>query len=461
MDKKKLLISIVAGGLALVMLLTLVVSILPASAGAVTSDELKDQLDELQAKKDQISQQIADLEGQQSENLDSIQNILNQKAVLDQQIALLYAEVDNVNQQIAAYDLMIADKQADLEAAQARLAELNEKNKERIRAMEEEGELSYWSVLFQASDFSDLLDRLNMIQEIAAADRRRLDEMSAVAQEVLDAQQVLEEEKAALETMKAELVASQAVLDEKSVEAEALLLELVAVSEDLDALHEQFESEEDDFLNQLLDTEKQYYDKLEEESSIAASVQASIEASIQESIQESIWLEESIQASIQASIDASIAASEGEEGNGGDGEHGDDQDSNIDADGIRWIVPTNYSRISSPFGYRWHPVSGEWKMHNGVDMAAPEGTPIYATRSGYVTIASYDWAAGNYVKINHQDGFSSVYMHMTHYVVERGEYVKAGQVIGYVGTTGLSTGNHLHFGISYKGEYVNPMDYLD
>ncbi len=118
MDKKKLLISIVAGGLALVMLLTLVVSILPASAGAVTSDELKDQLDELQAKKDQISQQIADLEGQQSENLDSIQNILNQKAVLDQQIALLYAEVDNVNQQIAAYDLMIADKQADLEAAQ-------------------------------------------------------------------------------------------------------------------------------------------------------------------------------------------------------------------------------------------------------------------------------------------------------------------------------------------------------
>ena len=141
MDKKKLLISIVAGGLALVMLLTLVVSILPASAGAVTSDELKDQLDELQAKKDQISQQIADLEGQQSENLDSIQNILNQKAVLDQQIALLYAEVDNVNQQIAAYDLMIADKQADLEAAQARLAELNEKNKERVRAMEEEGEL--------------------------------------------------------------------------------------------------------------------------------------------------------------------------------------------------------------------------------------------------------------------------------------------------------------------------------
>ena len=99
-------------------------------------------------------------------------------------------------------------------------------------------------------------------------------------------------------------------------------------------------------------------------------------------------------------------------------------------------------------------------MHQGVDLAAPKGTPIYATRSGTVTIATYSSTAGNYVQLNHGDGYSSVYMHMTHYEVKVGEYVKAGELIGYVGSTGRSTGPHLHFGISYKGSYVNPMDYL-
>ena len=434
MKSKRSWLSAGAGILALVMVITMLAGIGPADAA--TSDELKNQLDDLQERKDQIAQQLQDLESQQSENLSSIQQILEQKYILDQQIALLYAQVDNVNQQIAAYDRMIADKQADLEAAQVRLAELNEKNKERVRAMEEEGELSYWSVLFQASDFSDLLDRLNMIQEIAAADRRRLDEMSAVAQEVLDAQQELARDKEALEQVKLELEDAQAVLDDKQAQVERVLAELVNVAEDLDALYEQFEAEQDAFLEEILKTEQAYYDKLEEESSIAASIQASIEASIQESIQASIAEEEA-----------------GGSGSGGTG-------SNVDEDGIRWIIPTTYSRISSPFGYRWHPITGEWKMHNGVDMAAPEGTPIYATRSGYVTIAAVDWAAGNYVKIDHQDGYSSIYMHMTHYVVARGEYVKAGQLIGYVGNTGLSKGAHLHFGISYKGQYVNPMDHL-
>jgi murein DD-endopeptidase MepM/ murein hydrolase activator NlpD len=116
--------------------------------------------------------------------------------------------------------------------------------------------------------------------------------------------------------------------------------------------------------------------------------------------------------------------------------------------------------VSSPFGYRVHPVTGEYKMHKGVDLVASKGTPIYATRSGYVTIATYHSTAGNYVTLNHQDGYTSVYMHMTHDVVSVGEYVKAGQLIGYVGSTGRSTGPHLHFGIAYQGEYVNPMNYI-
>ena len=129
--------------------------------------------------------------------------------------------------------------------------------------------------------------------------------------------------------------------------------------------------------------------------------------------------------------------------------------------GITWYTPTKNFRISSEFGMRYHPISGEWKMHYGIDMAASQGTHVYATRSGYVSVAAYQaGGAGYYVKINHGDGYGSIYMHMTHYIVKTGEYVTAGQIIGYVGSTGGSTGPHLHFGISYNGTYVNPKDYI-
>ena len=110
---------------------------------------------------------------------------------------------------------------------------------------------------------------------------------------------------------------------------------------------------------------------------------------------------------------------------------------------------------------RIHPVYKYALMHNGIDMACPRGTPIYATRAGTVTTASYQaGGAGYYVSINHGDGFSSIYMHMTNYVVSSGQSVAAGQLIGYVGSTGVSTGPHLHFGVSYAGTYVNPMAYI-
>ena len=131
-------------------------------------------------------------------------------------------------------------------------------------------------------------------------------------------------------------------------------------------------------------------------------------------------------------------------------------------DGVTWLMPCSYSAFTSPFGYRYHPLSGVWKMHNGVDLAGTQGSPIYATRSGYVTVAAYQYGgAGHYVALSHGDGFGSIYMHMTHYIVSAGDYVDAGQVIGYMGSTGGSTGVHLHFGISYNGVYVNPADYIN
>ena len=435
MKNRRLWVSVIAGFLALAMLATLIAGVIPRNANAASSGELKQQLNELKGQKDALKEKIEALEKQQSQNYNDMESLINQKDVIDQQVALLYEEMQNVNDQIAAYSLLIADKQEELELAQKRLAELNEKNKERIRAMEEEGELSYWSVLFKANSFSDLLDRLNMISEIAAADQRRLKEMSEAAEVVAQAQATLTEEKAELEKTKVDLEKTREELDAKNAEADKLLADLVKVSENLENLHDQFEKEEEDFLLEIADKQKEYDKQLakEQEASRQASIKASIEASIQASIEES----------------------RRQEANKPSGGGSADNPS-----GVIWLTPCKYNRVSSPFGYRWHPTTGKWSMHYGVDFAAAKGTPIYATRSGTVNIATYSSTAGNFVSINHGDGYSSVYMHMTHYVVKVGQYVKAGELIGYVGSTGRSTGPHLHFGISYKGTYVNPMDYL-
>ena len=119
-----------------------------------------------------------------------------------------------------------------------------------------------------------------------------------------------------------------------------------------------------------------------------------------------------------------------------------------------------YGVVTSAYGYRVHPITGNYTFHNGVDLAVSQGTPIYASRSGYVTTAEYNYAWGYYVTINHMDGFSTLYAHMTHFIVSPGQYVEQGQTIGYVGSTGYSTGPHLHFTIYYNGSTVNPMEYI-
>ena len=125
-----------------------------------------------------------------------------------------------------------------------------------------------------------------------------------------------------------------------------------------------------------------------------------------------------------------------------------------------WLVPCSYTSITSPFGNRVSPTSGASSYHQGVDLDTGTGDPVYATRAGVVTVAGWGSAAGNYVQINHQDGFSSIYMHLSSYSVSAGQIVSAGQYIGATGATGVATGDHLHFGISYNGVYVNPCNYV-
>ena len=156
----------------------------------------------------------------------------------------------------------------------------------------------------------------------------------------------------------------------------------------------------------------------------------------------------------------SVTGNTGSGNSGNTGNTGSNTGSSTPSSGASWLRPCSYTYLSSPFGNRDAPTAGASSYHQGVDLAAPKNTPIYATRSGVVTAATFGSAAGYYVSINHGDGFSSIYMHMTHYIVRSGQNVSQGQVIGYCGSTGGSTGPHLHFEVRYYGEAKNPMNYI-
>lgn len=418
MKNRKRWVSIMAGVLAAMMLLSLILSLIPHSAYAASSSEIKKQIEALKEEKKEIDAQLKEIKGQFDANEDEIEGIVAQKNAIDQEIQLLHQQIDNINQQVVTYALLIADKQDELDDANTRLEELNRKNKERVRAMEEDGDISYWSIIFKANDFSDLLDRLSMVQEINAADQRRLKEISQVAQQVETVQAELTMEKADLEATKAELDAAEIILEEKRAEADELLKELIAKGEEFEKLIDASEELQSDLMKEIAQAEKDLK---------AAEYKE--------------WLATYVPTTRPSGTDTTPST---------------DAPSSSG-----WVKPLKSYTVTSPFGMRVHPISGKWKMHEGVDMSAPQGTPIYAAKNGKVTRTAYqEGGAGYYVSINHGDGFASIYMHMTHYIVKPGQYVSAGQVIGYVGSTGGSTGPHLHFGISYNGTYVNPMNYI-
>ena len=170
-----------AAVLALLLVLSVTLGMLPTEAEAASSSEIRNQIAQMKQRQKEMEEEYEELQNQFTENENEILNLVNQKNLIDQEISLMTEQITNINQQIAAFNLLIADKQDELDEAQARFNELSEKNKERIRAMEEEGSLSYWAVLFEANSFADLLDRLNMIEEIAAADHRRMEELTEAA----------------------------------------------------------------------------------------------------------------------------------------------------------------------------------------------------------------------------------------------------------------------------------------
>ena len=375
---------------------------------AATTSEIKEAINDLKVENAVIQAQIDSVRSQYNANATEIQALVDKKNAVDQQIALLHDQILNINEQLRIYSQMIADTQERLDEANLKLEWLNRQYKERIRAMEENGEITYWQVIFQSSSFTDMLDRMNMVDEIAAADTQRLADLQVASANVAENQRILSEEMLDLQDTREQLESSEEMLKVKRTESDDILRDLISQQSEFQALLDESEALQSDLMTEIAEKQRE--------------------------LQAAQYKEELVKMALKGENPPSNAT---------------------------WIEPVSGYTISSPFGYRKSPTAGASTNHKGVDMACPSGTPIYATRAGTVTVASYQaGGAGYYVSINHGDGFASIYMHMTRYVVSKGQSVTQGQLIGYVGSTGISTGPHLHFGVSYGGPYVNPMAYL-
>ena len=413
-DKRGFMVRLVCVVLCVLMLSGVLTSALIVMVSGASSSEIRKELDALKVKASEIATQGAKLEQELAANKSETQTTIEKKTAIDQRISITEAEIQNINQQIQQYNLLIAEKQAELEASEADLEDMNARYKERIRAMEENGKISYWSILFKASSFSNLLSRIDSIREIAEADQRMLDQMKGLSEQIEEDRLGLEEELAAQEQAKVDLAQLEQTLQEQREEADALLLQLA------DA-----------------------YATLSDEYKANAEREAELQAEL-------IQTQMAYEAALSAEQKAAMANQNKNNVAGG----------NYSGGGSGFSSPLSYMQVTCAFGPRIHPLWGTASNHTGVDLAAGQGTPIYAIASGTVTAAGYSDAYGYNVTLAHGNGYGSMYAHMTNYTVSVGQSVSQGQVIGYVGSTGWSTGPHLHFEIYVNGAPVNPMLYI-
>lgn len=392
---------IVTALLALVMVLALLLPLLGSvltSAHAASQSELKDQISGLKDDAADASTRKKELQAQLKALESDKAKALERKKLLDQELDAIDTEVANTQSQIDTYAALIAAQEAALADAQAKEKAAYEKFCQRARAMEESGTVSYWSVLFDASNYSDLLDRLALVDEIMKYDNGVVDELAAARQEVEDTLAGLNESKAALDEQKAQLDAQRAEQAAKVQEAQALFDELKGQADAAEALVEAEEAEEE---------------------KIAAKIAAK-----------------------QKELEKLIASQ---------------QITFTTGSGYAYPLPSSYTHITSYFGWRVHPITGKPNNHTGIDLPAPAGTSICAVQGGVVTISGYAPSSyGNYVVISHGNGVTTLYAHMRSRAVSEGQVVSQGQVIGYVGTTGSSTGNHLHLELRINGVRQDP-----
>ena len=398
---KKKMKKFFAFAMALVMTMSVMLSCMSVSAFAVTQSEidaLKSQKSQLASQKSSLQSTINSLQGQQNDQI-ALKNALDEKN------AITVKQILNLNEQIELHTQLIEQKTKEVDEAQKVADAQLEKYKVRVRAMEESGRYNYFEVLFGASSIGEFLSLIDDIGDIMRSDKELED---AYRQSVADLKSV----KAEYEQAKAEMESSKTELESLKAQQEKDIAEATAVIASLQG-------------------------DISSNSSLLSQLSAQ---------------EKALNADIQQKVAELNRQQQQQQQPGNTGNTG----STVGTGNLVW--PSYCTYITSRQGPRVHPVTGEFKNHGGTDIGASYGSAIYAADSGTVVRSSDGWNGGwgNYVMIDHGNGMQTLYAHMSSRAVSVGQTVSRGQTIGYVGSTGMSTGPHLHFEMYVNGSRIDP-----
>ena len=361
---------------------------------------LKSESQKLEGKKKELQSKLNGL-------ADDKAQILQKRKLLDEQSAVMASEIGVIQKQINNYASLITQSEAELAEAQEQEEAQYELFCKRVRVMEKEGKVNYWSVLFHATSFTDLLSRLDAVNEVMSADQRIIDDLKTLQAEIEEKKTALETQKTESESAKASLVTKKNQLDQQRSEATALVKEINANQEEY----------------------KQTLGELDQEEE---RIQARIVA-----LSKKLAEEEAAKAAASGKKPTSNAALGG------------------------YIWPVNSRRITSPYGKRPSPGGIGSRFHKGMDIGGVGYTSeVHAAKAGTVIVSQYSSSYGNYVVVSHGSGNTTLYAHMSSRKVSVGQKVKQGDVLGITGSTGHSTGPHLHFEITENGQRIDPAKYL-
>ena len=358
-------------------------------------------LREAQDEKEQLEQELAAVQETIRDLKDSQGDVEEKVAELNQQLINISARITELENELAEKSQDILDTQAELEVAKQQETQQYEDMKTRIQFMYENGQDTYLETLLSARDIGEFLNAAEYISQIQSYDREKLTEYEQSVENIANMEAQLETEYAELEALKATVESDKETVAELMRQKE---IELADIADDIGEAQ----------------SEADYY---------AAEIQA------------------------QEELIAAIKRAEAEKAAAGV------VDNPYSGGAFVWPCPSS-TRVTSDYGTRVSPTSGASSNHKGIDIGAAGGADIVAAADGTVKAATYSSAAGNYVMIDHGGGLYTVYMHASALCVSPGQTVSAGQVIAKVGSTGISTGNHLHFGVSLNGSYVSPWGYL-
>lgn len=396
------------------LLAVMLLAITPCSVLADTKESLDQQIKDDSAALDNAQNEKEKLQ----ENLEAAQELKKalqeSKNELSNHMVQLDNEMSRVSVKLFEVEELLKNKEAEHQQTEEKLVEAKENidkqyedMKIRIQFMYEHGSMSFIEILLSCSSFSEMLNKAEYIEQVSAYDRQMLSEYELTKEKVEELEKELSDQKQILKSVREDVKKQQ---DE--------MKGLIAEKKD------EISEYEADIANKEKAI-KEYEDMIAEQDDLIGALEAAV-ASAKKKRQE------------MGVSDNSASYSGGT---------------------FCWPAPS-YTRISDDYGWRTHPILGVQQFHNGVDMAAPSGSSILAAADGEVVAATYNATMGNYVMIDHGGGLFTIYMHASALFVSPGDVVSSGDEIAAVGSTGRSTGAHLHFGVRLNGSYVSPWNYL-